>query len=62
MVCSPSTRENSAVQSSRVAVNVSKTNIVPLGYAIESAGIGTVNWNYFMSAAMIDFVPKPIRV
>uniref|UniRef100_A0A915HW35 Uncharacterized protein n=1 Tax=Romanomermis culicivorax TaxID=13658 RepID=A0A915HW35_ROMCU len=32
MVCSPSTRENSAVQSSGVAANVSKTNIVPFGY------------------------------
>uniref|UniRef100_A0A915HUW5 Uncharacterized protein n=1 Tax=Romanomermis culicivorax TaxID=13658 RepID=A0A915HUW5_ROMCU len=33
MVCSPSTRENSAVQSFGVAVNISKTNIMPFGYA-----------------------------
>uniref|UniRef100_A0A915KHS5 Uncharacterized protein n=1 Tax=Romanomermis culicivorax TaxID=13658 RepID=A0A915KHS5_ROMCU len=33
MVCSPSRRENSVVQSSRVAVKVSKTNIVLLGNA-----------------------------
>uniref|UniRef100_A0A915L6P5 Secreted protein n=1 Tax=Romanomermis culicivorax TaxID=13658 RepID=A0A915L6P5_ROMCU len=32
MVCLLSTRENSAVQSSGVAVNVSNTNIMPLGY------------------------------
>uniref|UniRef100_A0A915JBA5 Uncharacterized protein n=1 Tax=Romanomermis culicivorax TaxID=13658 RepID=A0A915JBA5_ROMCU len=33
MVCWPSTRENRAVQSSGVAVNVSKTNIVLFGNA-----------------------------